>query len=192
MPAWPWMDEMDDRLKKRLIGAAVLMSLLMIFVPMLIEKGRIDNRIDEHAIPPRPEMYFPPVGLDAPRPPRKAEMPTGEAETTPPKPVVAAKPKPKPVTKAKPRPKPKPTPPNAHPNAWVVQVASFTDKARAQRLVERLRKAGFTTFISTAWVKGARRYRVRVGPELDVDRARRMARAIERKTKLKGRVQRHR
>ncbi len=179
---------MDDRLKKRLIGAAVLMSLLIIFVPMLIEKGRIDNRIDEHAIPPRPEVEFPPVHLDLPQPPPEAARVGPRPSAPPSKPSAhsrAASSKPA-AAKANAQGR------DRRPNAWVVQVASFTDKARAERLAARLRKAGFSTFISRAWVKGARRYRVRVGPELDLDRARRIARAIERKVKLKGRVQRHR
>ncbi len=201
---------MDDKLKKRLIGAAVLMSLLIIFVPMLIEQGRVDNSIDETNIPPRADVYFPPVNLDVPerRPaaPEVAAVTPAEAPRTiapePPSEAIAQpRPKPKPSVKlaakpkpaAKPRPKPKPRPPAANaPVAWVVQVASFTDKARANKLAARLRKAGFNTHINSAWAKGARRYRVRVGPELDLNRAKRTRQAIQKKTGLRGTVQRHR
>ncbi len=199
---------MDDKLKKRLIGAAVLMSLLIIFVPMLIEQGRVDNTIDETNIPPRTDVYFPPVNLDVPerRPPAPevaAVTPPEPSQTIAPEPSAKpvaqprSKPKPsaKPATKPKPaaRPKPKPRPPAANaPAAWVVQVASFTDKARANKLAARLRKAGFNTHINSAWAKGARRYRVRVGPELDLNRAKRARQAIQKKTGLRGTVQRHR
>ncbi len=200
---------MDDKLKKRLIGAAVLMSLLIIFVPMLIEQGRIDNSIDKTNIPPRADVYFPPVNLDMPEhrpaaPDVAASTPVEPVRSPAPEPLVEAiaqpQPKPKkPIVKPRARPQPAskpqhtPRPSTARaPLAWIVQVASFTDKARADKLATRLRKAGFYTHINSAWVKGARRYRVRVGPELDLKRIKHIRRAIQKKTGLKGTIQRHR
>lgn len=45
---------MDDRLKKRLVGATVLVSLVVIFVPMLFEDRDAENSEFEMEIPPRP------------------------------------------------------------------------------------------------------------------------------------------
>ena len=50
---------MDDGLKKRLLGATVLVSLAVIFVPMLFEKEQVDDSaIIESSIPLPPEDRF--------------------------------------------------------------------------------------------------------------------------------------
>jgi DedD protein len=49
----------DEGLKRRLIGATVLVSLAVIFLPMLLEdKPVVDTTLDESNIPPRPEGNF--------------------------------------------------------------------------------------------------------------------------------------
>lgn len=48
---------MDESLKKRLIGAVVLVSLAVIFVPMLVEdEPVVSSHISDTNIPPRPEL----------------------------------------------------------------------------------------------------------------------------------------
>ncbi len=50
---------MDEGLKRRLIGATVLVSLAVIFLPMLLEdKPVVDTTLEESNIPPRPEGNF--------------------------------------------------------------------------------------------------------------------------------------
>ncbi len=50
---------MDEGLKRRLIGATVLVSLAVIFLPMLLEdKPVVDTALEESNIPPRPEGNF--------------------------------------------------------------------------------------------------------------------------------------
>jgi len=49
----------DDRLKKRLIGATVLVSLVVIFVPMLLQHEPVlDQGIQGSNIPPRPQPNY--------------------------------------------------------------------------------------------------------------------------------------
>jgi DedD protein len=49
----------DDRLKRRLIGAAVLVSLAVIFVPMLVEEDPVPAPpVQGTNIPPRPDLTF--------------------------------------------------------------------------------------------------------------------------------------
>jgi DedD protein len=51
---------MEDALKKRLVGAVVLVSLAVIFVPMLIEdEPVVSPRIRDINIPPRPVLIHP-------------------------------------------------------------------------------------------------------------------------------------
>jgi len=59
--------------------------------------------------------------------------------------------------------------------AWTVQVGSFESRERADRLVHRLKVAGFAAFVSESASHGRRWYRVRVGPERDRTAARAVA-----------------
>lgn len=47
---------------------------------------------------------------------------------------------------------------------WVVQVASFTDSARAEALSGRLGEHGFDSFVQRAELPNGTMYRVRIGP----------------------------
>jgi cell division septation protein DedD len=46
----------------------------------------------------------------------------------------------------------------------VIQIASYTDRRAADALVNRLRKQGFDSFVSTTRAEGTERFRVRVRP----------------------------
>jgi DedD protein len=61
-----------------------------------------------------------------------------------------------------------------HAPGWTVQVGSFEGREHADRLVHRLRAAGFAAFVSESESHGRRWYRVRVGPERDRTAARAM------------------
>ena len=145
---------MDDGLKKRLIGAAVLASLAAIFVPMLFEEPPARP-------PPLPPLPSKPPATDfaseilreevpavtplAPRPPVDAESAPPETVTEPPTPE-----------------------PRTGLTAWVVQAASLSSRENADKLVERLREARLPTpDPELVDIKGRRYYRVRVGPVVE-------------------------
>ena len=148
---------MDDGLKKRLIGAAVLASLAVIFVPMLFE----EPPARPPPLPPLPskppttdfasEMLreeVPAVTPLAPRPPVEDEV----EQAAPP--VSTAKP---------PAPEPR-----TGLTAWVVQAASLSSRENADKLVARLREAQLPTpDPELVDIKGKRYYRVRVGPVVE-------------------------
>ncbi len=128
---------MDESLKRRLVGAVVLVCLVVIFVPMLLDDEAVpEPEIRDSNIPPRPPsgeafdsgqilpldedpMVVPPAPLV--RPPRPAAV---EIEPLPlPEPIVPApelapeneskpepEPKPEPTPEPEPAPKPKPAP----------------------------------------------------------------------------------
>ena len=167
---------MDEGLKKRLVGAAVLASLVVIFVPMLLDREPVlEQGLQRTNIPPRPEKAFssrvlpseseplstPPAEVLSPpvagAPPARVEDAAPPA-STPPGPA-AQEPK-KPV---------KPAPPAQRPAlaSWVIQVASFSSQDNAENLTQKLRDEKFDAFVEPAQVKGKRVYRVRVGPEID-------------------------
>lgn len=211
---------MDDSLKKRLIGAVVLVSLAVIFVPMLVEdEPVVSGHITETNIPPRPE--FPTVEPQASAAGEAAEAGSGErgyalplpepsgAPQTAAAPEIAPPPPPpevadEPLETASPRaettppaeqPAPAPEPqPQAKPagsEGWVVQVGSFSDKGNANSVTERLRSAGFSVFQEDIRVGDKVLYRVRVGPEAAREQAEKLQAKIADMLKLNGQVRRH-
>jgi len=171
----------ETNIKVRLVGATVLVSLAVIFIPMILD-GRETSEVEitESNIPPKPERDYiskiipltptvavKPVttpklvvkkGLSAQVTPEKVDSPKlvkqKKAQKT--AAVKTASPvKSKPVQKLRPGL-----------NAWAVQVGSFSSKKNAYALEQKLRKKGFTAFVDTIYVKDIASFRVRVGPEV--------------------------
>ena len=124
----------------------------------------------------------------------------------PPTKVVEAEPKPKPepvVAEKKPEPKPKPQVANVTPQpnlvtappsgkAWVVQVGSFSDRANAERLRNRLIRSGYRAFVSQSRTNNRTVVRVRVGPELVRANADKLSRKLQRELSMQTMVVEHR
>ena len=206
---------MDEGLKKRLLGAAVLASLAVIFVPMLIEEPPT-NRQELREIPPAPErkdfassmlreevVRPQPVRVDIP-----AVTPSSVADTSAPVSTVAAPPQPEPTPEPQPA-APEPAQPAAQEQetvgdtpqpevdtrtgltAWVVQVGSFSNRDNADRLIAKLREAGFQTAdAEQVELRGDKRYRVRVGPMVEKAKAERLLPEIDKVSGTQGRVMR--
>jgi len=173
------------RLKQRLVGGAVLVSLVVIFVPMLLERPIDTERVFQgDRIPPRPpepvlrrenDDILP--GLLPPEAgPPESVSDTGVADV--------------PVS----------TPPpykqegrieRALPSAWMIQVASFRKYSNAKALVAQLRKADLPGNVKKATVGGRRLYRVQVGPEVDKKLAEQMVAKIKKRFKLKATLRRY-
>ena len=225
---------MDDALKRRLTGAVVLVSLAVIFVPMLVEEEPVlSPSIRESNIPVRPPPVLidpesrrpPPPGprdagaedagsdaaadLSLPAPEKAADTSVAEVPPAPPSPApgaAPAEPVQKRVTETPPPVEPAPAlaatePPRAPekpaaasakaskpPSGWVVQVGTFADKDNAERTLARLRGSGFDSFVEETRLSGKTMYRVRVGPEIQRDRAEAQRAEILARFKLKGQV----
>jgi len=205
-----------------LIGAAVVVALLVIFLPMFLEEEETLHSVSERemAIPPRPDfdqgydasVLNPPVELSVSTfpeyedpmqegsPPPQELLPPEFFETpaiTKPERVPASDLVPSeetsPATKPKRAPKAASAPaqPSPDPSAWVIQIASLREYARAEKLVQNLRVKGFPAFIQEAWVKQKRRYRVCIGPELKHKDIKSVAAELRRKTGRKGQIRRY-
>lgn len=157
---------MDDGLKKRLIGATVLVSLVVIFVPMLLEHEPVlEQEIEQSNIPP------PPVGeFNSRIIPQRSEPPKITPRVA--EPIVRG------TDAVSNRPAPPPAATTEKPpveavatreglSAWVVQVGSFSQRENAENLVERLRGKSFAVDMEQVSIKGKTLYRVMVGPEVD-------------------------
>ncbi len=208
---------MDEPLKRRLIGATVLVSLAIIFLPMLLSHKPVARHQGKMApMPAEPERNFDasllhdiPAGEPLPTHAEAESKAPVAAEPAIPGSKVKSKPKPKSVPGLKSRSAVPPHIPDPEtvqainhkadkaasgrsPAAWVVRVGSFASRASADKLVKKLRKAGLDTMDPVAvTVKGKRFYRVQVGPQLDRKAADRLLPRVNRIARTKGQVVRY-
>ncbi|UXI66957.1 SPOR domain-containing protein [Tahibacter amnicola] len=184
---------MDSQLKQRLIGAAVLIVLAIIFVPMFLSGSppKQDTVTENLAIPPAPEREFqtrvvPADGGKAtiPTPAPAAVPPVAPSSNTDKVTTVEADKNPRvevpydqpPPTQAKTDPR---TPPPVAPvkppvervlptatahGRFAVHLGVFTSNANADALVGAARKQGISAYTETADVDGKPATRVRLGP----------------------------
>lgn len=197
---------MDESLKARLIGAAVLVAVAVLLIPELLSgrktaepqpAGSAEARgtrtftieLNGGSAPGNPQP--PPVTeAPAPAPVAATEQPAAE-------PPVAASPEPAPEPVAPREPPAVAKAPAAMPDkppvetaaapaavtrgGWAVQVGAFGSATAAQRLVTDLQGAGYRAYVSPVTRSGKTLHRVRVGPEAGRDDANRLA------ERLKGR-----
>jgi len=69
---------------------------------------------------------------------------------------------------------------------WVVQVGSFSSAKSADALVAKLRLSGLTAFSEQVSSAGKTAYKVRIGPEIDRDKAADLARKVKAEHGLDG------
>lgn len=188
---------MNEKLKQRLVGAIVLVSLAVIFIPMLLDGGeRSSMPMFGSNIPDKPDYAFEPLDIPLqPVPPIAEERPvlidkpepSPEPESRAEAPVDVPKAAEAPKPESKPEPEPEEaTPSSEHATAWVVQVGSFSNSENALSLRNKLRSNGFTAFVEKLKKGSSTIYRVRIGPELKRKNAEAALRRLEQKLKLKG------
>jgi DedD protein len=194
---------MHQRLKERLVGAAVLVVIAVIFIPMLLTGPMDSGSITKSNIPDRPTEKFnsklipltdslnPTTEVEESNPVSEPNRETSIAEEIPDKlqdvnsdntkpnadtSVIEKKPVQKKVIKDK----------KVGLSAWVVQLGSFSSKVNADKLNLNLRKSGFPAFVEPLTKKGETSYRVRVGPEILRADADALLKKIKSKMKLDG------
>jgi len=179
----------EEGLKKRLLGAAVLASLAVIFVPMLIEEpGVSEPEIREiPAPPPREDFASSMLREEVVRPePVRVDIPAPESSDPDPPPQAVT-----PAEQPSPPPKPEVTP-KVGLSAWVVQVGSFSNLENAENLIATLRKAGFQApDPERIELRGETRYRVRVGPMVQKEKAEQLLPKINQVSGTQGLVVRY-
>jgi DedD protein len=199
---------MDAVLKQRLIGAAVIWVLALIFLPMMLEKPRQSSQATPTrlSLPNMPEERREVRSLDlvekpAPAPEQKskasaqeAHKPSTASQSTNTRPQVqetAAVAHNQPVQTPQPvahqADKAKAVVPPIKSTAapagkWVIQVGSFSDKANAESLAKRVRARDYPVMISKFELGNRSLYRVQVGPVRD------RANADEKLAKLQGQL----
>ena len=174
---------MDRALKERIIGAAVLVLVVVLVVPVFLDGPPVAGEITSERVPlpGQSEQKVQTVVLERDR---SDPVPSNSGNATPeptPVPQQAAQQqtvKPKLVEEqAAPKPRDEPPPPESASTTgmWAVQLGSFGNQENAERLAADLRKQGFAAFLSQTSTGSAQLHRVRIGPQKDRKSAEAMA-----------------
>ena len=203
---------MEQTLKQRLVGAIILVSLAVIFIPIILE-GPDDEwspRSQNMPEPPRMdygtdmELALPPVeSADVVEiEPEESGEPEESVEVVEPvtapvvAPPVVAPPAAQPAEPVKPAPPvaaPQPAAADTKtgatsepPPGWYIQVGSFSQHLNAEGLRDRLQAAGHKTRLQTINIGKAQVYRVLVGPAASRASAEQESSRLETRQKIKG------
>jgi DedD protein len=168
---------MEQQLKQRLVGAVVLVSLAVIFIPVILEGPDDDWSPREHRVPDAPHVdYRAAVDLPLPemQPDTEPAVTDGmeqvdqqQAETTQAQPV---------RRDVKPAPNIQPVEEPAveagqPPAGWYAQVGSFSQPANAGGMRDSVNSAGFHAHLQEVASAKGTSYRVLVGPETSREKA---------------------
>jgi DedD protein len=171
---------MDRALKERIIGAAVLVLVVVLVVPVFLNGPPArDEIVSEHVnLPGQSDQKTQTVVLERDRTaPVPAAVESGSTEQPAasgaetrqqqlPAPVIA---------RSAPEPAAQPAAAEASPpdsstsptGMWAVQLGSFGSAENAERLAADLRKQGYAAFLSEVDTKSGHLERVRIGPQKD-------------------------
>lgn len=189
---------MDVRIQQRLVGALVILALVFLVAPVVLDgDGRLPEKITQ--IPPKPKRPdVSHIRVAEPSQDVLPELPDQPPESVPAEPAstepalnVAAQTYP--TESAEPAPvEPQPQPQPTVGDAWSVQVASFSESAKAARLRDRLREEGFSTYVNEVILSDGTLFtQVLVGPETDMDRVRARKEEIKTRIGMQGLVVRY-
>ena len=138
---------MEAPLQQRIVGAIVLVTLGVIFIPALLDgSGYRSRQVQDIEIKEKPE--FPPLSQKKVEP-----IPT---------PLEQNKQEQTKVQKADDR--------QAHKKpikTFALQVGTFGSNENAVKMRDQMREAGYTAFVQKSTSKGKTSYKVRIGPELE-------------------------
>ncbi|KPK69033.1 MAG: hypothetical protein AMJ84_10215 [Acidithiobacillales bacterium SM23_46] len=193
--------------RHRIIGAIIVVSLAVIFIPMILDERDAPSQLkDATEIPKRAtdaeeattKVVVTPVGELGtekgksvpgsgvpPVPDVAAPKTEGQAPSRQPLPVTGESTPPAPVAKPAEKPVEK-TPSATAGGTWYVQVGVYSNRDNAQRVVEKLKGRGFAVVTDTVNIEGGKATRLRVGPYRDKSAAEKAAARIEKDTGLHG------
>ncbi len=191
---------MDQRLKQRLVGAAVLVGSAVVFIPMLFDNSKLPKPLVPGGnIPPHPQQEFSSkiVPLDETvltderldSLARDVDQQVREVQHPPDKEPDAATQNPA-VRPAGDAEAARPTVREGV-SAWVVQLGSFRSEKNALALEEKLRAKSYAAFVETIYTDDGKSFRVRIGPELLHADAEKLQKKLAKTMKLKGIVVRY-
>ena len=188
--------ESEFDLKKRLVGAFILIGFGIVVLPALL--GGNDPQVGDEQTQPTPPLEskvfvskITPIGGATPKPPVKETQVDLDEEVEPkasePEPITSAEPQvstvetqPEPESQAAPQPKQEKKA-SAEPG-WVVRVGTFAKDDNTKRVMERLRQAGFDPSATKVKTDKGSVTRVWIGPYAQRVEAARMRNRVKQVT----------
>ena len=190
---------MEQKLKERLVGAAVLVAIAVIFIPIILNDSPEIESISGSNIPEKPETTFNSRIIPVIEDDKKALLNTVESESIGSEEiqnkndqdivaekVVSDHDKIADDISANKEAIEDEVKVDVGLSAWIVQLGSFTEEGNAQSLNEKLRMAGYPAFVEPLKKNGKISYRVRVGPEIRRSEADLLLKNLKDKMKLDG------
>ena len=171
---------MNDGFKQRLVGAIVLVVVALILWPVIFSDPNSVVMDRSSQIPPKPA--FEKYQMKDPVRPHIVQP------VSKPKPDTAAV---KPAAKAQAKIKAKPETTtrlnkDGLPEAWVLQVASFTQPKKADELKQALQKQGYKAFTRVIATKESKLRQVFIGPRFTKDAFNKDKNIIDKRYKVKS------
>ena len=159
------MDNQSDRFLEKLAGAAILLTIAVIAVPILLDEP---DQGPDWAMPPFSEEA---VAVSTPASPEQRIVDDEEIE--PPVPEAGLE---QDLPEAK---------------AWVVQLGGFSQHSNAKSQQESLRDAGYKAFVKTMVIDEKEIFLVQVGPLLSRDEADSLRQRLYSERQVKGIIKRY-
>ena len=171
------MHIVDSALKYRIVGAAVLLSLAVIFIPMVLDGSGQDSvtKIDME-MPPEPKIIFSEEVLPkdlSPKPSQDTVTSTHPQQSIDADPINNVVPEVVVSDKT-----------GSELMSWVVQVGAFGEREKATSMQKQLEKAGYDALVEVGSNKGKEYYRVKVGPLISQDVATQTRDKLRKELKL--------
>lgn len=172
---------MDERIKERLTGAAILVVIVVLLVPEMFRGERVAPPSTIKTEPGTPPLRSYTIELDGMSAAGTAPPASGEPPASVAPPVAPAPSLPQPAIAAAPAARPAPVAPaDKAASSWVVQVATFSKRENAARMVQQASKKGARLMV--AGPDGRGMYRVRSAPQA----SRQAAAALQARLKAQG------
>lgn len=188
-------------IKYRLTGASVLIAIAIIFLPLILD-GQKKNQILDSQIPEKPisgEIILVNINASKSDTPIKTTSPQMQEVQITTKELLSTKKEKteQSSTRVKATSKTQSMDlegdkrrdrPNYQGSAFVIQLGSFSNKTNAQKVVEKLKSAGYKAYIKVVKTNNKITHKVLVGPELERKQAEFKISALNKLTKLKSMV----
>lgn len=180
---------MKEAYKHRLIGAAILGAVTVLFLPSFF-KDKQQFQVDtESHIPLRPQITA--VDFDEPSQPADVQPAPAPETMFVPETVTETSQSAKPPAVAAVDADPVPDMPlNAEglPDAWVLQVASLSSKESAAKLRDQLQSQGYKAYMRSIKIASGEAHRVYIGPKLDKAETLKLKQDVDKKLKVNSLV----
>ncbi len=162
---------MEAPLQQRIVGAIVLVTLGVIFIPALLDgSGYRSRQVQDIEIREKP--VFPPLTQKTVEPiitplekNKKEQLKQQQADPK--------QPHKKPI------------------KSFALQVGTFSSNENAEKMRDQMHKAGYSAFVYKSTAKGKTTYKVRIGPELERSVLEKIKTKLKKSKKIDGYIVNH-